>query len=91
MDGDPSEGREEQTNTTMQGDRDGALMPDSLSTKLRWITQTAHEKPWFKFQTLAHLINPEMLRWAFGQLRKDAAAGVDNVTAHDYGKNLEWF
>lgn len=89
MSGDPPEGREEQTNKTMQGDRDGASMPDSLFTKLRWITQTAQEKPWFKFRTLAHLINPEMLRWAFGQLRKEAAAGVDHVTAQDYVKTLE--
>ncbi len=30
-----------------------------------------------------------MLKWSHQQLRHDAAAGVDGVTAEDYGKNLE--
>lgn len=30
-----------------------------------------------------------MLRWAFGELRVDAAAGVDRITVPEYGKNLD--
>lgn len=30
-----------------------------------------------------------MLRWSFQQLRKDAAAGVDGITAGDFGNDLE--
>jgi group II intron reverse transcriptase/maturase len=42
-----------------------------------------------KFTTLAHLIDEEFLRDAFGQIRKNASAGVDGVTARDYAENLD--
>jgi group II intron reverse transcriptase/maturase len=71
-----------------QGNRTGALTPESLSTKLNRINQTARENPTFQFRTLAHLITPEMLEVSFGVLRRDAAAGVDGITVGDYEKNL---
>jgi len=40
------------------------------------------------FTTLAHLIDEDFLTEAFHQLRKDAAAGIDKVTATEYGVNL---
>ena len=61
---------------TIQGNKDGASMPVSLSTKLNRLGEIAKESPWFKFRTLAHLINEEMLIRSFGELRKDAAAGL---------------
>jgi group II intron reverse transcriptase/maturase len=39
--------------------------------------------------TLAHHIDLPLLREAFGQTRKDGAAGVDGLTAEEYGKDLE--
>jgi retron-type reverse transcriptase len=41
------------------------------------------------FTTLAHLIDVELLREAFGQLRREAAPGIDGQTAAEYAVNLE--
>ncbi len=37
---------------------------------------------------MAHMMGEDFLREAFNQLRKDAAAGIDEVTATEYGVNL---
>lgn len=42
-----------------------------------------------QFTTLAHLIDEQALREAFGQIKKNAAAGVDGVTARDYAEELD--
>jgi len=42
-----------------------------------------------QFTTLAHLIDEEFLREAFGYIKKNAAAGVDGVTAREYAENLD--
>ena len=42
-----------------------------------------------QFTTLAHLIDEEFLRESFGHIRKNAAAGVDGVTAGEYAEDLE--
>ena len=42
-----------------------------------------------KFTTLAHLIDVELLWEAYWQTRRDAAAGIDGMTAEAYGVNLE--
>ena len=41
------------------------------------------------FTTLVHLIDVDFLKEAFHRTRKDAAPGVDGVTAEEYGKNLD--
>ncbi len=63
-------------------------MPVPLNTKLNRLAETAKSWPAFQFRTLAHLINEEMLTRSFHELRKDAAAGVDRMTARDYGERL---
>ena len=60
-----------------------------LSTKLNRISEMAKQEPKIAFRTLAHLINEESLTDAFHELRKDAAAGVDKVTAKEYGGLLQ--
>ena len=42
-----------------------------------------------QFTTLAHLIDEDFLRDAFGKIRKKAAAGVDGVTAQEYARDLD--
>jgi group II intron reverse transcriptase/maturase len=74
---------------TTQGNGDGTPMPESLSMKLHRISEMAQEVPELKFRTLAHLINEEMLLKSYHELRRDAAAGIDGVTAHDYEQNLQ--
>ena len=82
------ERRDEQLNETKEGNRGGAQTPESLSTKLNRVSETARTKPEFQFQNIAHLITTEMLHWSFQQLHKDAAAGVDGVTPEDYLQSL---
>ena len=40
------------------------------------------------FTTLAHLMDEDFLTEAFNQLRKDAAAGIDEMTVTEYAVNL---
>jgi RNA-directed DNA polymerase len=42
-----------------------------------------------QFTTLAHLIDEEFLREAFGHIKTKAAAGVDGVTAKEYAQALD--
>ena len=42
-----------------------------------------------QYTTLAHLIDEEFLREAFGHIRKKAAAGVGGVAAEAYAKDLD--
>ncbi len=61
----------------------------TISTKLQKIAEQASSHPEMVFTTLAHLIDVDFLREAYNRTRKNAAAGVDGVTAAEYGANLE--
>lgn len=82
------EGREKQITVTKKGDNMGASTPESLLTKLNRITEIARQSPAFQFQTLAHLINPQLMEDSFRELKKNAAAGIDGVTAREYEQKL---
>jgi group II intron reverse transcriptase/maturase len=60
-----------------------------MSTKLHKVAQRAKREPEARLLALAHLVNREMLGWAFAQVRKDAAVGVDGVTKEVYAAQLE--
>jgi len=60
----------------------------TLSTRFQRIAEQASDKARV-FTTLAHLIDVELLREAFGQLRREAAPGVDGQTAAEYATDLE--
>jgi RNA-directed DNA polymerase len=62
---------------------------ESVETKLLRIAEKARKEPGFKFTSLYHLMNEELLRECFKRLRKDAAAGIDEVTREMYAENLE--
>lgn len=62
-------------------------MPGTLLTKLNRVSETAKQKS-YVFRTLAHLITEEALAWSLRELRKEAAAGVDDVSVRDYEVNL---
>jgi len=53
------------------------------------IAELARERPDLRFTSLNHHLDLDALREAYFQLRKDAAAGIDGVTWHEYGKDLE--
>ena len=62
---------------------------EPVATKLHRIACKARNEPEFKFTSLFHLMNEELLRGCFAQLRGDAAAGIDGKTKADYAENLE--
>jgi len=62
---------------------------EPVATKLHRITEKARKEPGFKFTSLYHLMNEELLRGCFKRLRKDAAAGIDKMTKDRYAENLE--
>src|SRR5512136_1755502 len=62
---------------------------EPVATKLRRIAEKARKEPLFKFTSLYHLMNEELLRECFQRVRADAAAGIDNVTKEEYAENLE--
>jgi retron-type reverse transcriptase len=51
--------------------------------------ERAQRDPHERQFSLAHLIDVEALRRAYGRIRKDAAMGVDGVTKEQYGQDLE--
>lgn len=62
---------------------------EPVATKLHRIAEKARQEPQFKFTSLYHLMNEELLRECFQQLRNDAAAGIDRVTKGKYAENLD--
>ena len=67
----------------------------TISTKIQRIAELARQSPGrtgngpMCFTTLAHHIDLEWLYEAYRQTRKDGAAGVDEVTAKEYAKDLD--
>ena len=64
------------------------MSPLTVSTKLARIARESEHHPARVFTTLAHLMDEDFLTEAFHQLRKDAAAGIDEITATEYAANL---
>jgi len=62
---------------------------EAVETKLLRIAEKARKEPCFKFTSLYHLMNEELLRECFRRLRKDAAAGIDDVTKAQYAADLD--
>lgn len=62
---------------------------ESVETKLHRIARKACNEPKFQFTSLFHLMNEELLRGCFKQLRGTASAGIDRVTKEEYAGNLE--
>jgi group II intron reverse transcriptase/maturase len=72
-----------------RGKASGRPSPGSVSTKLQRIAELARESPGMAFTTLAHHVDIEFLREAYGLTRKDGAVGVDGQTAEAYAADLE--
>ncbi len=61
----------------------------TVSTKLARIAEQSKRDATMVFTTLAHLMDEDFLTEAFHQLRKDAAAGIDEMSATEYAVGLE--
>jgi len=62
---------------------------ERVETKLKRIAEKSRKEPSFKFTSLFHLMNEELLRECFQQLKGKAAGGVDHITKERYAENLE--
>ena len=67
----------------------GAVSSSSVSTKQQRIAELARIHPEVAFTSLAHHMDLDWLKEAYGRTRKDGATGVDGVSGKDYGENLE--
>jgi RNA-directed DNA polymerase len=62
---------------------------ESMSHGLDRVRQAAKERKQERFTALLHHVDVELLRSAYGWLRKEAAAGMDGVTWQAYGEGLD--
>jgi group II intron reverse transcriptase/maturase len=61
----------------------------SVLTSLQAIAKKASERPEYRFRDLFRLLNEEMLRDSWQYIRKNAACGVDRVSAAEYEQDLD--
>jgi group II intron reverse transcriptase/maturase len=65
------------------------LRSPTVTPKLQRIAAQAVREPDRVFTTLAHLIDVDFLREAYGQTSKASAPGIDGVTAQAYAEHLD--
>jgi len=65
------------------------LSREAVSPGLERIRRTAGERKKERFTALLHHISVDLLREAFGELKRNAAPGVDGLTWQDYEADLE--
>jgi len=65
------------------------LSAPTVSTRLAQIAEQSKREPTRVFTTLAHHMDEDFLTEALHQLRKDAAAGIDQMTVAEYSQNLK--
>jgi len=61
----------------------------SVLTSLQAIAKKASARPEYRFRDLFRLLNEEMLRDSWRDIRKSAAYGADRVSAAEYEQDLE--
>ena len=67
----------------------GTELGQAGQAPLSRLTELAQEDRARQFSSIAHLLTPAALQEAFHSLRKDASAGVDEVTYRDYEGQVE--
>jgi RNA-directed DNA polymerase len=60
-----------------------------VSPGLERVRQAAQDRRTERFTALLHHVDVDLLRWAYHQLQREAAAGVDGLTWRDCGAGLE--
>jgi len=66
-----------------------ASTANEVSPELLKVAERAKRDPSMRFFSLAHLLDEQALRRAYGRIRKDAAVGVDGITKEQYGQELD--
>src|SRR5678815_5875740 len=87
---DPAEqrGSAPRRNELQEGTMSDATTSWNKSPELAKVAERAKRHPEQRILALAHLIDEPALERAFRALRRDAAAGVDDVTVEEYGGQL---
>jgi RNA-directed DNA polymerase len=85
----PVEPRAEAKGNASQQSTCRAQDRESVSQALERIRQAARQRRKEKFIALFHHLTIDLLEYAFDELKKDAAAGVDGLTWKEYDANLE--
>jgi RNA-directed DNA polymerase len=62
---------------------------EPVQTSLQGIAEKAKRQPGYRFLNLYTMLNYENLLDSWRYLKKDAACGVDRISAREYEKNLE--
>ena len=62
---------------------------ENISPKLQRIATRAWEAPPLVFNSLAHLVDVELLRVAYQRTRKDGARGIDDQSGAQYAQTLD--
>ena len=73
----------EQSRETLAAHRSG----ETVGTKLLRIAAKARKEGKFKFTSLYHLMNEELLLECFRRLSENKAAGIYEVTKNDYASS----
>ena len=61
----------------------------SVQTSLQAIALKAEMQPGYRFQNLFGMLNEDLLKDSWRYIRKDAAYGIDRVSADEYEQNLD--
>ena len=62
---------------------------ESVLTSLQAIAKKASEQPEYRFRNLFGLLNEDLLKDSWRDIRKNAAFGVDGISAAEYELNLD--
>jgi group II intron reverse transcriptase/maturase len=62
---------------------------NSVQTSLQGIANKAASQKGYRFRNLYGMLNEHMLKDSWGYIRKDAANGVDKVSAQEYEQDLD--
>ncbi len=76
-------------NVRLKGKTKDTMRSQIVSTKLQQIAEQAVNEPDKVFTNIMYLVDVDFLREAYQRTRKDAAPGMDGVTAEQYAKNLD--
>ncbi len=85
----PVEPRAEAKGNAGQTDTGRMQSRGTVAQGLERIRQAARERRKERFTSLLHHISVDMLREVFGELKQNAAPGVDGLTCRDYEADLE--
>jgi len=85
----PVERRAEAKGNARQPDTGRMQSRETVTHGLERIRQAARERKKEKFTSLLHHVSPDLLAEVFGELKQNAAPGVDGLTCRDYEADLE--